>query len=253
MSYQLSKKEAIREIVKCGKDPSYFINNYTRISHPLEGLISFKTYPYQDELLKDFNDYRFNIILKARQLGISTISAAYIVWLMLFHRDKNVLVIATKFATAANLVKKVKNIMQYLPPWIRIAEIKIDNRTSFVLTNGSEVGRLLRLAMLDVRKPCLFLLLTRPRTLKARRIVRLVSYTFHRWSLYCTVHPKWRCWFHKTYVEAEQNVNDFHPVNLPWDVHPDRDQEWLRKRQEICLAAKLHKSWSVTLTPRVKP
>ena len=88
MSYQLSKKEAIKEIVRCGKDPSYFINNYTKISHPLEGLISFKTYPYQDELLKDFNDYRFNIILKARQLGISTISAAYIVWLMLFHRDR---------------------------------------------------------------------------------------------------------------------------------------------------------------------
>ena len=139
MAHQLSKKEAIKEIVRCGKDPSYFINNYTKISHPIEGLISFKTYPYQDELLKDFNDYRFNVILKARQLGISTISAAYIVWLMLFHRDKNVLVIATKFQTAANLVKKVKNIMQNLPPWIRIAEIKIDNRTSFVLTNGSEV------------------------------------------------------------------------------------------------------------------
>ena len=50
MSYKLSKKEAIKEIVKCGKDSSYFINNYAKISHPLEGLISFKTYPYQDQL-----------------------------------------------------------------------------------------------------------------------------------------------------------------------------------------------------------
>ena len=125
----LSKKEIIAEVIKCGKDSSYFINNYAKISHPLKGLIPFKTYPYQDDILNDFNDHRFVIALKARQLGISTITAAYIVWLMLFYRDKNVLVIATKFATAANLVKKVKNIMQNVPPWLRIAEIKIDNRS----------------------------------------------------------------------------------------------------------------------------
>ena len=33
-------------------------------------------------------------------------------------------------------------------------------------------------------------------------------------------------WFHKTYIEAEQQVNDFHPVMLPWQAHPDRDEEW---------------------------
>ena len=232
MSYKLSKKETIKEIVKCGKDSSYFINNYAKISHPLEGLISFKTYPYQDDLLQDFNDYRFSVILKARQLGISTITAAYIVWLMLFHRDKNVLVIATKFSTAANLVKKVKNIMQNLPPWIRIAEIKIDNRTSFVLTNGSEVkaastsgdaGRSEALSLLVIDE--------------AAHVEGLEEL----WTgLYPTLSTGGRCialstpngvgnWFHKTYVEAEARANDFHPVNLPWDVHPDRDQEWFEK------------------------
>ena len=229
---RLSKKETMREIVKCGKDPSYFINNYARISHPLKGLIPFKTYPFQDDLLVDFNDYRFTVILKARQLGISTITAAYIVWLMLFHRDKNVLVIATKFATAANLVKKVKNIMQNVPPWLRIAQIKIDNRTSFVLTNGSEVkaastsgdaGRSEALSLLVIDE--------------AAHVEGLEDL----WTgLYPTLSTGGRCialstpngvgnWFHKTYVEAEQNVNDFHPVNLPWSVHPDRDQEWFEK------------------------
>ena len=232
MSYKLSKKETIKEIVKCGKDSSYFINNYAKISHPLEGLISFKTYPYQDDLLRDFNDYRFSVILKARQLGISTITAAYIVWLMLFHRDKNVLVIATKFSTAANLVKKVKNIMQNLPPWIRIAEIKIDNRTSFVLTNGSEVkaastsgdaGRSEALSLLVIDE--------------AAHVEGLEEL----WTgLYPTLSTGGRCialstpngvgnWFHKTYVEAESRANDFHPVNLPWNVHPDRDQDWFEK------------------------
>ena len=108
MAFKLSKQEIVKEIVKCGKDPQFFIDNYCRISHPLKGLIPFKTFDYQKDLLKDFNDYRFNVILKARQLGISTITAGYIVWMMLFHRDKAVLVMATKFATAGNLVNKVK-------------------------------------------------------------------------------------------------------------------------------------------------
>ena len=115
-----NKKKQVNEIIKCGKEPLYFINSYVKIQHPERGTISFDTYPFQDVLLKDFNDYRFNIILKARQLGISTITAGYVVWMLLFHRDKNVLVMATKFSTAGNLVNKVKKIMKNLPDWIQI-------------------------------------------------------------------------------------------------------------------------------------
>jgi len=232
MSFGLSKKDVVRETIKCGKDASYFINNYARISHPLHGLIPLKTYLYQDELLAEFNDYRFNVILKARQLGISTITAAYICWMLLFYRDKNVLVIATKFQTAANLVKKVKSMMLNLPPWLRIADIKIDNRTSFVLTNGSEVkasstsgdaGRSEALSLLVIDE--------------AAHVEGLEDL----WTgLYPTLSTGGRCialstpngvgnWFHKTYIEAEQNVNDFHPISLSWDVHPERDQEWFEK------------------------
>ena len=106
MGYTPDKKQILAEIVKCGKDPDYFINNYAKISHPIEGLIAFNTYDFQSDLIKSFNENRFNVILKARQLGISTITAAYVVWMMMFHRDKNILVIATKFNTASNLVKK---------------------------------------------------------------------------------------------------------------------------------------------------
>ena len=103
MSYKLTKQEAIKEVIKCGKSPTYFINNYAKIPHPIKGLIPFKTYYYQAELLETFNDHRFTVILKARQLGISTITAAYIVWLLTFHRDKNVLVMATKFLSLIHI------------------------------------------------------------------------------------------------------------------------------------------------------
>ncbi|HCT54316.1 MAG TPA: terminase, partial [Balneola sp.] len=86
MSYSLSKEEILKEVIRSGKDPVYFINNYAKISHPLKGLIPFNTYDFQTDLIENFNDHRFNIILKARQLGISTITAAYVAWMMMFHR-----------------------------------------------------------------------------------------------------------------------------------------------------------------------
>ena len=232
MSYKLTKKEILSEIVKAGKDPSYFINNYVKIAHPLRGLIPFKLYDFQEQLLKDFNDHRFNVILKARQLGISTISAAYIAWMMMFHRDKNILVIATKFGTAANLVKKVKSIIKYLPPWMRIASISIDNRTSFELSNGSQIkasatssdaGRSEALSLLVVDE--------------AAHVEGLDEL----WTgLYSTLSTGGRCialstpngcgnWFHQAYIDSISEKNDFYPTKLMWDVHPERDQEWFEK------------------------
>ena len=84
----LTKKELMAEVVRSGKDPVYFANNYAKISHPLHGLIPFEMYKFQEEVLDNFKDNRFTIILKARQLGISTTVAAYVCWLLLFHRDK---------------------------------------------------------------------------------------------------------------------------------------------------------------------
>ena len=228
----LTKKEILKEIVKAGKDPVYFTTSYCRISHPQKGLIPFKAFDYQKDLLVDFNDYRFNVILKARQLGISTITAAYVAWLMLFHRDKNILVVATKLQTATNLVKKVKAIIKHLPEWMRISDITIDNRTSFELGNGSQIkssstsgdaGRSEALSLLIIDE--------------AAHVERLDEL----WTaLYPTLSTGGRCialstpngvgnWFHQNCVEAENRTNDFHMTTLLWDVHPDRDKKWFEK------------------------
>ena len=79
----------MKELLRCGKDPSYFINTYAKITHPQRGLIPFKLYDFQKDAIDSFQNHRFNIILKARQLGLSTITAAYVAWLMMFHREKN--------------------------------------------------------------------------------------------------------------------------------------------------------------------
>ena len=138
MGFSLSKKEIVKEIVKSGKDPQYFINNYCRISHPMHGLIPFKTYPYQDDLINDFNDFRFTVILKARQLGISTISAAYAVWFMLFHRDKNILVIATKFSTASGIVAGMIETGEHEPTLEQTKALMVKDYTDDAFIGGND-------------------------------------------------------------------------------------------------------------------
>tara|TARA_Y100000590_G_scaffold338055_1_gene385190 strand:- start:3976 stop:5553 length:1578 start_codon:yes stop_codon:yes gene_type:complete len=229
MAYELTKEQIIKEIVKCGKKPVYFINTYAKIPHPGKGLIPFKTYDFQSELVDDLDLHRFIVVLKARQLGISTITAAYIAWLCLFHRDKNVLIIATKLATAANMVKKVKTILKHLPDWLRISDFSVDNKNSIELTNGSQVkasstsgdaGRSEALSLLVIDE--------------AAHIENLQDL----WTgLYPTISTGGRCiaistpngvgdWFHETYVSAESGQNEFFPVKLLWGKHPDRDKEW---------------------------
>jgi hypothetical protein len=231
MAYKLTKDKIVKEIVKSGKKPVYFINTYCKIPHPGKGLIPFKTYDFQSELVDDLAMHRFIVVLKARQLGISTITAAYVAWLVLFHRDKNVLIVATKLQTAANLVKKVKTILKNLPPWLKIANFSVDNKNSIELTNGSQVkasstsgdaGRSEALSLLVIDE--------------AAHIDGLDDL----WTgLYPTISTGGRCiaistpngvgdWFHETFVGAESGDNEFLPVNLPWDVHPDRDEEWFK-------------------------
>jgi hypothetical protein len=36
-------------------------------------------------------------------------------------------------------------------------------------------------------------------------------------------------WFHKTYVDAESNKNEFNCIKLMWDVHPERDKDWYER------------------------
>ena len=139
---------------------------------------------------------------------------------------------ATKFTTAANLVKKVKQVMKNLPPWMQISKITIDNRNSFELSNGSSIKAVGTSADAG-RSEALSLLIID----EAAHVEGLEEL----WAgLYPTLSTGGRCialstpmgvgnWFHKTYIDAENGDNEFHTVNLPWDVHPERDQAWFDK------------------------
>ena len=102
---QIDIKERIKqEFITCSKDPVYFMKKYYMIQHPQRGRLLFDLYPFQEKVLTLFQKYPESIINKSRQLGISTLVSAYSLWMMIFSKDKNVLVIATKQDTAKNMV-----------------------------------------------------------------------------------------------------------------------------------------------------
>ena len=230
-----AKQHQVREIVKCGKDPVYFMNKYLKIQHPLKGLIPFKTYPFQDDCVKEFNDHRFNIILKSRQLGLSTLVAAYSVWQAIFYKEKNILIIATKLAVAQNFIRKVKTAIKSLPNWLVLPEISANNKQQVEFTNGSQIkavptsedaGRSEALSLLIVDEAAF-----------VRNFDELWM------GLYTTLSTGGRAiilstpngmggQYYKLYSDADKKKNDFNPIKLMWDVHPERDQVWFDKETQ---------------------
>ena len=134
-----SKKIQVQEIVKCGSDASYFINNYVKISHPLRGLVRFDTFPFQDDCLTTFQKDRWVIVNKSRQLGLSTISAAYSLWMAIFQKQKFVGIIATQLKTAQLFIRKVKAMQQSLPEWIMMPKLTGDSKSYLAFSNGSRI------------------------------------------------------------------------------------------------------------------
>ena len=136
---RLNKSRQVSEIVKCGKDPVYFFNSYLKIQHPVRGLIKFDTYEFQDECIETFLEERFSIILKSRQLGLSTLVAAYAVWMAIFQREKNILIIATKLSVAQNFIVKVKTMVRSLPKWLLLPDIVENNKQLIKFSHGSTI------------------------------------------------------------------------------------------------------------------
>ena len=237
----MSQDAKLREIIKleykkCYTDPVYFMKKYCVIQHPTKGKINFNLYPYQEDTLRDFKNFDYNVILKSRQLGISTLCAAYALWLMTFYSDKNVMVLATKQEVAKNLVTKVRVMYENLPSWIKVLAIE-DNKLSLRFKNGSQIkavtsssdsGRSEALSLLIVDEAAFIDNIDEIWGASQQTLA-----TGGRAIILSTPNGTGN-FFHKTWVEAETNSKSrFHPIKLHWTVHPDRTQEWRDDQDEI--------------------
>ena len=147
---------------------------------------------------------------------------------MLFHKDKNVLALATTQATARNLVSKTMFMYDQLPKWLRLTAVE-KNKLSLRLKNGSKITA--KSSNADAaRSEAVSLLL-----IDEAAFIDNIEETFT--AAQQTLATGGQCmalstpngignWFHMTWEKAESGENSFLPIKLPWTVHPERDQSW---------------------------
>jgi len=234
-------KEIIKqEYIKCLQSPEHFMKKYCNIQHPQRGRIIFNLYPFQGKVLNLWRDNPYSIVLKSRQLGISTLAAGYSLWLMLFHKDKNVLCLATTQETAKNMVTKVRFMYDNLPTWLKIKDVE-NNRLSLKLSNGSTIkakssnsdaARSEAVSLLIIDEAA-FIDNVAETWASAQQTLATGGGAIVLSTPYGTGN-----WFHKMWVSAESSTDDgtgkkFLPIKLPWYVHPERNELWRKEQDEL--------------------
>ena len=154
---------------------------------------------------------------------------------MLFQKDKNILCIATKQETAKNMVTKVKFMYENLPSWLKV-DASENNKLNLRLKNGSQIkatsassdaGRSEAVSLLLIDEAA-FIDNIGEIWASAQQTLATGGGCIALSTPYGTGN-----WFHQTWTRAEAAENDFLPIKLPWYVHPERDEAWRKKQDEL--------------------
>lgn len=129
--------EQIMELYKCTHDPIYFMKTYMKVMHPVKGSIPFAMFPYQEELVKSFIANRWTMTMLSRQMGKTTVIAAYLLWFTCFKFEKYVLVASKDNDAAIDVMDRIRYSYEELPMWLKPGciyfnrhEISFDNNSS---------------------------------------------------------------------------------------------------------------------------
>lgn len=101
----------------------------------------FHLWPDQESALKDIHANDRVIILKARQLGISWIVCAYVLWYAKFQRGKNCWMLSRKEKAGFELIRRIASLHERLPEWLRSYSplAKPPKTDTICFANGSKI------------------------------------------------------------------------------------------------------------------
>ena len=224
-------KEEVEEYTKCMKDPLYFIQTYIKIVSLDEGLIPFKLYDFQKEMVGTFHNNRFTICKLPRQSGKSTTIIAYLLHYTLFNPMVSVAILANKAATARDLLGRLQLAYENLPKWLQQG-VMTWNKGSLELENGSKIlasstsasavrGGSYNIIFLDefayvpVNVAEQFFSSVYPTISSGKTTKVVIVSTPHGMNM-----------FYKLWSDAENKINSYIPIEVHWSEIPGRDEEW---------------------------
>ncbi len=125
------------ELIKCFRDPKYFIENYFKIQHPVKGLPSIELNETQTKLLTELESNEFIIDTNDdRQMGATTIYCAYLLWLCCFCRNTIASIADVKYSTTQRNMVAVG--YTHLPDFLKPKTVREDKRL-IEFDNGSKI------------------------------------------------------------------------------------------------------------------
>ena len=224
-------KEQLQEYQSCMEDPLYFIQNYVRIVSLDEGLVPFKMYDFQKEMVGTFHNNRFTICKLPRQSGKSTTIISYLLHYVLFNDSVNVAILANKAATARDLLGRLQLAYEHLPKWLQQGVMSW-NKGSLELENGSKIlasstsasavrGGSYNIIFLDefayvpANVAEQFFSSVYPTISSGKTTKVMIVSTPHGMNM-----------FYKLWVDAEEGRNTYVPIEVHWSEVPGRDEAW---------------------------
>jgi hypothetical protein len=245
----MKKIEKLMELAKSKKDPIYAIEKYLETEDRTQGgYVPFKLFPKQKLLVEGYKIHDHNIVMKPRQAGISTTTAAFlaiIVALAAKESPEKVLIAANKQETAKEFLKKIKDFIQQLPMWMDVNRPpgsenwfdKEKNSSSHIkLNNGCEIKAVAsskdalrgytpsyividEAAFIEGSKGEEFYSAAQPSLSTGGKSI-LISTPNGYDPLY-----------HKTYIMAQEGENNFNIVDMKWYEDPryNKGMKWIKE------------------------
>ena len=229
-------QEQIEEYIRCKDDPVYFAQNYVQIVTLDHGLQPFKTYEFQEKLINNFHNNRFNICKMPRQTGKSTTCVSYLLHYAIFNDSVNIGILANKATTARELLGRLATAYENLPKWMQQG-VLVWNKGNIELENGSKIlaastsasavrGMSFNILFLDEfafvpnHIADAFFASVYPTITSGKSTKVIIVSTPHGMNH-----------FYRMWHDAEKGKNEYIPTDVHWSEVPGRDEVW--KEQTI--------------------
>ena len=224
-------EEMMVEFLKCKEDPVYFAKNHVKIVSLDEGLTQFEPYHFQEKLINNFHNNRFNICKMPRQTGKSTTVVSYLLHYAVFNDSVNIGILANKAATARELLGRLQTAYENLPRWMQQGIIAW-NKGSLELENGSKIlaastsasavrGMSFNILFLDEfafvpnHVADSFFASVYPTITSGKNTKVIIVSTPHGMNH-----------FYRMWHDAERQNNEYVPTDVHWSEVPGRDEKW---------------------------
>jgi hypothetical protein len=196
--------------------------------------IPFRLWGFQADVIRDIETHARLIFLKARQLGLSWLTLAYILWLCSCNEGQTALILNRGLRESEELLERIKFMIKRLPPELRPQIVK-ENNEQIQFANGSRIFSLTATEYAGSGITAQFVMVDEWAKIKgiAKILVSLLPTLSAGGKMVgISTAVGYHNAFAKEWRRAIDGKSRFFPVYIPWHAHPGRDEAWYQEKRE---------------------